>query len=253
MSTALALVPRDRLLLATREAVAFADDASEWVAGPTLIHYRRCIEPGARERLAERRPRLWTRVRQAAAPLRFTLREGLTLLAAKAHLALELVDHFDARADRIWAESRPHYAAIARRDSAALAARFDRRAGRPLHRVYLLWRGQAVGYFVLGARFVRGVDTSAVLDFLAPPRWLPGLLEAAVLYAHEVNAGLLEVATNDGPAAPILLALGFKAEEVQTLALHRPDPEDPGGAWPPPEAWFITAADVITLEELELR
>ena len=58
----------DLLLLATRAILAFVDEVG-WVPGPTLIHFRRCIEPAALDRLAERSPRLWTRVRQAAAPL----------------------------------------------------------------------------------------------------------------------------------------------------------------------------------------
>ncbi|MCB9645576.1 MAG: hypothetical protein H6730_03110 [Deltaproteobacteria bacterium] len=241
----------DRLLLATREILAFVDEAG-WVPGPTLIHFRRCIEPAALDRLAERSPRLWTRVRQAAAPLRFTLREGMELLAAAAHLDLELVPEFDARADTIWAEARGHYPVIADRSWAALRRRYDRDPHRQLHRVYLLAHGRPVGYFVQTSRFVRGVDTTTVLDFLASPRWLPGLLVACVLYAHETNAGLLELATNDGMAAYWLRALGFKGTQIQALQAHLPAGLGDPRSLPPPDTWFLSAADVLTLEDVDV-
>ena len=239
------------MLLATKEVLAFVEDDG-WVPGPTLLHFQRSIDPAAPDRLAERPPGLWARVCQVATPLRFTLREGRELLAAAALRELELVPHFDARADEIWRGARADYGVISDRSWATLARRFDADPRRQLLRVYLLAHGRPVGYFVLGSRFVRGVCTSAVVDFLAPPRWLPALLVGAVLYAHETHSALLEVRTNDGVAGQCLRALGFRSDQARQVQAKLPPGLGDPAALPPPRAWFLTAVDVITLDGVDL-
>lgn len=70
-----------------------------------------------------------------------------------ATLRIEVVDRFEAWADRIWERARAHYALVARRDSAMLNVVYP--ADMPIERLRV-WRGpEEIGWAVVRRRAVR--------------------------------------------------------------------------------------------------
>jgi len=165
-------------------------------------------------------------------------------------LKLVPVDRFDDRVDEVWERSAPHYDVLSRRDRTAVAWSFDQRPDADAHRRHYLVRGsKTLGYVVLRETQHWGGKTMAVVDYLAPPRWVPPLLTLAAHEARRQGAFAMMCRTLCAPADRVLRLSGFSRRGLDVssplrMFVHCPDGDDAVQASVGRSGdWFLTAAD----------
>lgn len=163
---------------------------------------------------------------------------------------LSEVAAFDERVDALWAAVAPHHPVIAERNRRFLSWRFDRgpTAGR-FRRLYILRRGELMGYVVLRVERWRGASVGVVVDYFVRPGWAMPAFALAVEFARrEGLAALLCRTLNTGIERP-LAGMGFlclrNGLNTPTRIMARPGPGGEGltGMLAERRNWFVTAAD----------
>jgi len=194
-------------------------------------------------------PRRVARVAPAAGPALRAADAAAAGMVRATGARLVDADRLDARSDDVWAAASGHYPVLARRDHAALAWRIDDRPDAALlHRHYLVVRGRPVGYAALRAGGTAAAPTAVVVDYLAPPRWVPPLLVAAGRAARRRGAVAMSVKTRNGPADRALRLAAFVrrdrgADEPVRFMGHPDDDVNVNAVVSDPDAWFVTSAD----------
>jgi len=160
-------------------------------------------------------------------------------------LALEPVEGFDTRSDRVWKEASPFYPVICRRDRAFLDWRFGRYP-RPRYQCYYLQRGrEVVGYAVIRFGSRSGLPAAYLVDFLCAPAQLPELL-TLFLDVARMKGMVTGCCLHRNPVSTsAFTAMGFVRRNTgwPLLAMPRGLPEREGSLVAQSSNWYLTAAD----------
>jgi GNAT superfamily N-acetyltransferase len=160
------------------------------------------------------------------------------------------VERFDGRVDEIWSACAHEYPVLAARDAATTRWRLDERPdAERLRRYYLRRRNRALGYIALRAERRRGEPVVAVVDYLAPRRWVAPLIAAAAAQARADGAVAMKCKTLNPAADRELRAAGFVKRDrapgnTPIRFMVRCRAEEPVCArLTDRRAWLVTAAD----------
>lgn len=226
-------------------------DRAGWTDLGIVPVYVRPLAVGRAVRLAPVPPQLRRLAPMVDPPLR-AFDRTLARAARWAGVALEPVERFDDRVDAVWAAAARDYPVLAVRDAATTRWRLDDRPDRHLLRRFLLTRrGSPLGYVALRPTSRAGDRAVAVVDYLAPVRWVAPLLALAAVAARDDGAVALLCKTRNPAADRSLRCAGF----VRRSAVADPpirfvfrcdeDVEGPEVARlvSDPDNWLVTAAD----------
>lgn len=159
---------------------------------------------------------------------------------------LSRVDHFDERADALWAKASRSYPVAVRRDAAYLNwrfAEFPRPGFYDLH--YLLRGGQVVGWTVTRSGVRYGRTTGELVDFLCEPGSIPLLLAHVLAHMRAAGAFAVYCLHLNRRARLAFRMLGFvQRRSGWAFMLHASD--EITRLLPmlrDPDRWFLTAGD----------
>lgn len=200
-----------------------------------------------------RRAPFAARLRRVAPVLQVGLRAVDLAISGAARLAglrLVPVDRFDERVDEVWERAAPDYPVLAKRDAATVSWQFDQRPeAAEFHRFYLVRGAKVLGYVALQRTGHWEGFSMAVIDFLAPARWVAPMLTLAARWARRQGAFVLMCRTVCKPAERSLKAAGFLPRGLAAalplrMFVHTTVPDDAvRAAVGAPDSWFLTAAD----------
>ena len=229
-----------------------------WLDLGGLTTYVRLINLGRCVRASTHDGRISRTLAACGAPFAAAASAGFAGLAWLRGARLVEVPAFDGRVDGLWAAASPRHAVIARRDQRFLSWRFDRcpSAGR-FRRLYVLRRGELMGYLVLRADRWKGASVGVVVDYLARPGWESRVFALAVEFARREGLAALLCRTLNAAIERPLTGMGFlclrNGLNAPTRIMARPGPggEDLAGVLSNPRNWFVTAADSdLSFQEL---
>ena len=220
-----------------------------WAEVGTVPVFMRVLDPAE---LSRRAP-FAARLKPVAPVLGLGLRGVDALLGGAARLAglrLEAVDRFDERVDAVWERSVGDYPVLAKRDATSVSWYFDQRPeAAEFHRFYLVRGSSVLGYVALRTTDHWGGFSMAVIDYLAPARWVAPMLTLAARWAQRQGAFVLMCRTACPPAERSLRAAGFVLRGQQAalplrMFVHCDVPDEAAkAAVGRPGTWFLTAAD----------
>jgi GNAT superfamily N-acetyltransferase len=194
--------------------------------------------------------------RAVGRPALFLTRVSSNLVSRVLRTSLERIDRFDERVDAAWAVASTKYPVLSARDLTSLRWRYDDVPDAARNaRHYLVQGGRVRGYVVTRRERRRDGEVLAIVDFLAPPRWMVPLLgrvialeEAGDVVAITCRtlsrgseaafraAGFIRVAADDRPgplnraASTPLRLMVYQGEQPDRLAFER-------------DLWFVTTGD----------
>ena len=134
--------------------------------------------------------------RAVGRPALFLTRLGSNLVSRMMRTRFERVDRFDERVDGAWAVASAKYPVLSARDLTTLRWRYDDVPDATRNaRHYLVSGGHVRGYVVTRRERWRDGEVLAIIDFLAPPRWMLALLGRVIALKRRATS-------SRSPAAP---------------------------------------------------